>query len=529
MRGTGRVRRFTDNDRPWGRDYTEVTKDLVKIGRRARLFRSPDDDLWAEIGSEVYRVDNGPFLEWLGKTYFDEHGEPPSKHCLSGALETLKGFARLGGDVRPVSIRTAECEGEIFIHLANREGEVIKISKNPWEVTTNAPVAFFRPRGTQALPRPVRGGTLLELRSFFPHLDDFCWSLLIIWLLNALRPRGPHPILSVGPDGGLLLIKLLSRLIDPRSNSLRGAPKDLRDVTASVANSWLVSFAELVKLSSGSIGELSRAARGGGFSGRRNYTDFEEFGFQATRLIAFMSRELLAPYRDDFAELTFRVEPSEGEEPLIDEVGEAFEKALPRILGALFDATASCLRNIDKQTFDDGSVLSPCLRWALACAEDCGLDADQLKEAFFENQFRTQRALAEASGMLGPLRSLMSEKKAYFRVTPTQLFKALRPIYDDTCEDREARPFPKIPGQLSRVLFKLRKTFRYQGIFINRGRTPDHDARFIEIANYDVQALNDLDEVRGFREVNWDLIPDLLPSDDDGHDDNHGSAINTQD
>lgn len=512
----GEIAKNFGSGRPWGQNWEEVTNNLVAIGRRrARLLRSPDGDLWGEFqnGSrpEVHRLqpsrDDAVFVQWWVKTYFEEYKAVPSKQCQRAALDVLKGFAQ-SEEVQPIAIRTAEHEGQIFIDLTNNGGQIVKTSSSDWTVTTDAPVIFCCPRGAYALPHPVRGGTLLELRSFVPHLNDFEWHLLIIWLLNALQPRGPHPILALGEEGGLLLIKMLSRLVDPSSHSLRGAPKDLRDVTAAVAHSWFVNFAELVSLSPGAVGELSRAARGGGFSARKNFSDYDEYGFQATSPIAWWSRAPLAVFRDDLNELTFFIDPKQTEEPLTDEIPEGFERAVPRILGALLDGMACGLRNEKIELLDVGSVLSPCLRWAVACAEGCGIDPSKLKQAFFQNQLRTQRAITGASGMVGPLRALMSEEKAYFKGSATDLFNALKDLYS---EDAEEGPFPPDQKQLSRLLLKLQKAFRSQGIFITRDRTPDHSGRFIEIANYDVKAAERISEVDWREEVDWDLIPERLP------------------
>jgi hypothetical protein len=49
--------------------------------------------------------------------------------------------------------------------------------------------------GMLALPTPVSGGSVDQLRPFL-NVDDNFWRLVIAWLIATFRPRGPYPILA---------------------------------------------------------------------------------------------------------------------------------------------------------------------------------------------------------------------------------------------------------------------------------------------------------------------------------------------
>ncbi len=98
---------------------------------------------------------------------------------------------------------------------------------------------FYRPRGSQPLPEPEAGGSLEELRGFL-NVDDYGWTLVRGFLVAALRPGLPCPILMTKGEQGAgksTACQLTSRLIDPRTSALRGAPRDVRDLIAAAHNS----------------------------------------------------------------------------------------------------------------------------------------------------------------------------------------------------------------------------------------------------------------------------------------------------
>ena len=52
-----------------------------------------------------------------------------------------------------------------------------------------------------ALPQPVAWGCLDVLREFVNVADDD-WPLVVAWLVAALRPQGPFPVLPIHGEQG---------------------------------------------------------------------------------------------------------------------------------------------------------------------------------------------------------------------------------------------------------------------------------------------------------------------------------------
>src|SRR5262249_58834249 len=94
--------------------------------------------------------------------------------------------------------------------------------------------------------------------------------------------------------------RVISSLIDPRTSALRGVPREVRDLTAAARNSWLVCFDNLSRLPEELADAACRLATGGGFGGRRLYTDHDEANFDGTRPLFFHAIAGLGTAKPEF-------------------------------------------------------------------------------------------------------------------------------------------------------------------------------------------------------------------------------------
>ena len=117
------------------------------------------------------------------------------------------------------------------------------------------------------LPTPESGGSLRELRTFL-NVEDSTWPLVVAWLVAALRPRGPYPVLALfGEQGSAKSTtgRLLRDLVDPNSAPLRAEPRDGRDLMIGANNSWCLAYDNLSHIPPWLSDALCRLSTGGGF------------------------------------------------------------------------------------------------------------------------------------------------------------------------------------------------------------------------------------------------------------------------
>jgi hypothetical protein len=92
-----------------------------------------------------------------------------------------------------VHVRVAGHDGRIYLDLADAAWRVVEIDADGVRVQEKAAVGVVRPRGMLALPEPMRGGRLSELRPFVNVRTDTGLVLYQAYLCACLRPSAERP------------------------------------------------------------------------------------------------------------------------------------------------------------------------------------------------------------------------------------------------------------------------------------------------------------------------------------------------
>ena len=223
-----------------------------------------------------------------------------------------------------------------YLDLADESRNAVRISPFGWEVVTQLPVRFRRPRGLASLPIPERGGNIEALWDFVNVSSEDDRLLLLASLTCDFLPHGPYPVKIITGEQGSAkstTTRLLKRLIDPRIPMLGSAPKDVRDLMVIAKSTWVLSFDNLSSIPVWLSDALARLSTGGGFSTRKLHSDDEEMFFEATRPVILNSIEDIAN-RADLIDRGIVITCPAIPEILRRQEREfwaAFEKAYPRI------------------------------------------------------------------------------------------------------------------------------------------------------------------------------------------------------
>src|SRR5271166_951401 len=346
------------------------------------LFHDPDQHGWAFIQVdghwEHHPIRSRPFQLFLLRTYYRDTGESPGAQAIRAALELFEARALFDGAECPVHLRVAERGEKLYLDLCDRSWRAVEIDPQGWRVVDLPGAKFRRTRGSQPLPEPERGGSLEELRPFF-SVDHHGWTLIRAFLVAALRPGLPCPILVVKGEQGAgksTGCRVISSLIDPRTAALRGVPREVRDLTAAARNSWLVCFDNLSRLPEDLADAACRLATGGGFGGRQLYSDHDEAIFDATRPLVFNAIPDLGTARPDFLDRALIIDfhdikPNARRDER--QFWREFESARPQILGALLDAVALGMRRLPALALDQPPRMADFAIWVTACEQSLGM------------------------------------------------------------------------------------------------------------------------------------------------------------
>ena len=449
---------------------------LVELIPDDALFRSTDGETaYATIPVSAHRetwpIRSKGFRRWLVGCFYLIEGKPPSAQAVTDALGTLEARAQFGGAVHDVHVRVAGRDGAVYLDLVNEAWDVVEVTAAGWRIERDPSVKFRRSRGMQALPYPVPGGSLSEVRPFVNVRDDAQWVLFVAWLLGTLKPQGPHPILGLSSEHGsgkTTLSEVARRLVDPHSAMLRAEPRDARDVMIAASNSWFVAFDNLSELSPWLSDCLCRLATGGSFSTRELYSDSEETIFSAQRPALLNGIEDVVTRGDllDRAILLDLPPIAEDHRRPASEFWREFEAARPRILGALLDAVSQALRRAPLVRLPRLPRMADFAIWVTAAAPALGWPDDYFIGIYSANREQAHEQALDVSPVAAALRTLAD--RGEWSGTAAELLEVLAGLVDETV--RRARTWPTTPRYLGGEARRLAPNLRSVGVEVTFAR-----------------------------------------------------------
>ncbi len=460
---------------------------LITLAQRSgiELFHDPEQHAWVSIQVdghwENYLLRSRTFYLFLLRLFYRDTSQSPAARAIRAVLEIFEARALFDGPECQVHLRVAQQNGKLYLDLCDSAWRAVEIDVDGWRIVDRSAPRFRRSRGSQPLPEPQRGGNLEELRGFL-NIDDDGWVLIKAFLVSALRPALPCPILVARGEQGAgksTACRVISSLIDPRTSALRGAPREVRDLVAAARNSWLVCFDNLSHLPQDLADAACRLATGGGFGGRELYSDWDEAIFDATRPLVFNAIPDLGATRLDFLDRSLIIEFHDIKpEQRRDErqFWREFEAVRPRLLGALLDAVVLGLLRLPALSPGPMPRMADFASWATACEGDLGSNGHRFLEVYEANRADARDLALESSPLYEPLRQLAREG---FTGTSAQLLIRLNSIVSD--QTRRSVRWPKAPNALANALRRMASSLRGAGIELQSSRADRLGKRIVSV------------------------------------------------
>jgi hypothetical protein len=169
--------------------------DLLGIAEKeSELWHTPDGTAHATIQMDGHKenhpVDSSAYRKWLAWRCWQETGKALGDGSATSVLAALEGKALFEGKEHRVHIRVAGHEGRVYVDLCDPQWRAVEIDSTGWRIVTDPPVRFRRAKGALALPDPVHGGSLKDLRRFV-NVTDEQWALFVGWVVGA-HPGQSH-------------------------------------------------------------------------------------------------------------------------------------------------------------------------------------------------------------------------------------------------------------------------------------------------------------------------------------------------
>jgi len=452
---------------------------LIGLAADAEFFHTPDKTAYVTVPVDDHRetwpVRSKGFRLWLrGRFYKTFKNKAPNAQALQDALGVLESRALFDGPELSVHVRVAHTPEAVFVDLGTPTWEAVKITAQGWHVVANPPVKFRRSKGMAALPLPQRGGSLKELRRFLNVKSERCWRLFVAILIAAFSP-GPFPILALQGEQGAAkttAARLLKLLLDPSTAPLRSVPKEVRDLMIAANNSWCLTFDNLSTLPDWVTDAFCRLSTGGGFGTRELYTDVEECLFESMRPIVLNGITSLVT-KQDLADRAVIIDlPQIEDEDRLPEktFWREFEKARPRILGALFDAVVGCLAKHDQVRLDALPRMADFAIWVTAAEPVLGWPSGSFLEAYTGNRSAVVEQSLEADQVAVAVRLLMAERDSWVG-NASVLLEALEALIPEST--KRSKVWPKAAHILSNRLKRASTFLRKVGLEVEFSKSGD--------------------------------------------------------
>jgi hypothetical protein len=466
----------------------------------AELFHTAASTAFAALlidgRRETWPIRSTRFRAWLRRRHYEMTGAAASAGAIRSALDLLEARAQFDGPQRPVHVRVAEHADRIYLDLVDERWRAVEIGPDEWRVISCAPVHFRRFPGMLPLSVPEHGGSIEALSSFLNLSSRNDFVLVVAWLLAALRPRGPHPVLAVSGEQGsakTVLSKLLRALVDPNTAPVRALPREERELMIAANNGYLLAFDNLSGLPVWLSDALCRLATGGSFALRRLYTDDEEMLFDAARPILLNGIEEVVSRPDlgDRAIFLTLGPIADAQRRPEDELWGEFEAARPRILGALLDAVVHGVRALSRARLDQLPRMADFALWATAC-EPALWPGGTFARAYAANRRAAIESIMEADPVAICVRAMMADRSVWTGSASDLLRLCAESAHRDISK---STAWAKNPRALAGRLRRAQTFLRTLGIEITFSREGRAGTRMIKVS------ANTEDTVRTVRTV----------------------------
>lgn len=400
--------------------------------------------------------------------YKEQYDRVISASSRADALAALEYYAEQSSEPTHLYQRVALEDGKIFIDRATPDAEQVVISPSGWELRTDTGVLFNRTSLTAQLPRPERGGTLEELWAFL-NIEDEDRELVLAFIVATLIENIPHPILSISGGQGRgksTFAKFLVSLLDPSSAPIRTAPRDERQWALTASAGWLYCLDNLSRVQPWLSDAMSRTATGDSMVMRALFTDSDLSVVEFRRVVMLTGIDLGA-LQSDLADRVIRLELMEIPDQKRKEEAQimnAWEKARPRILGAIFDFTAKVLAALPSVTLDEYPRMAD---FARIVATVDHLQGSNALERYAGIQERMASESLTDHPFMASLVNTISHGAFGFEGTSADLHELLSPKSETA---RVPRAWPKNAREVTTLLNKFQADLRKTGWVITHDR-----------------------------------------------------------
>jgi hypothetical protein len=335
---------------------------------------------------EVWPIDSPLFRDWLADGFYREQGQFPGRNQLRDAVRMLAAQARHSDfPAQAVDLRVSYrgdrlAPRAILLDLTNQAGEAVEIKPGGWEVQGGRHF-FRRVRNMEALPAPDSSGS-----ADWPIARD---PKLFAWLMAALRPAGPYPMLLLKGSSGSgksTAARMLRALIDPSTSLFCQQPSTETELRSLAWNNRVLAFDHVAALPARIAAGLRRLSSGDSVALRGETGEALAANLQRPVILTLPAEE---SWRARAADADLWNNAIVAELPPIDpdrrctetHLWRAFEDARAGLLAKICDGVGAAMRYFDRTSLESNPTFADAAAWAVAAAPALGIAESAMRAA----------------------------------------------------------------------------------------------------------------------------------------------------
>ena len=456
---------------------------LIDIVEDIETYRTSMDETYVtiQIRENNVNVKSERFKKWIVSQFYNIESKIPTNDNIAKIILLLE--SRAMNEVNEVLVerRCATVDNCIYYDLKDDSCNVVKVSRDGWEIIKDPPVIFARTKTMYRQVTPERNGNLDILDKWFRYKDENHLILQKVILVASLIPNIARPIQVLHGEKGsskTSTMKLVRDIIDPAIVPVVSIPKTIDDLAVYISKNYVPCFDNIDTISNQVSDLLCIAVTGGGHTKRKLYTDDEEQVMFFQRFIVLNGINVVAT-RPDLLDRCIlleleRIPPNERKEEKV--LREEFDKDKPIILGAIFETLSKAMSIYDQVELNNLGRMADFTRWGYAIAEVLGIGGDKFLEAYLNNQNNANIEALESHPVGFAMYKFM-EDKTVWSGSPTKLLSELEIVAGFEKIDTTNSNWAKTPNVLSKRLNEIKSNLLDLGIEFERSKGKNREIK----------------------------------------------------
>lgn len=421
---------------------------------------------------ELQPLSSQSFKRYLSKLFWDNEKKAIGGDAIKNVLNILEAKALHEGTEYKLWNRVAWHEGAIWYDLSDKEYRAVRITENGWEIIDQPPILFQRYSHHKPQVSPAKGGDLYQFLDFFRTPDQGTTLLLLVATITNFIPDIPHVVLMVHGSHGAAKttsLRFVKRVIDPSKVETIGPMQDEKEFAQVLSHNYFVALDNLSTMSASLSDVLARAVTGSAGFKRMLYTTDDDFIYEFKRCIGLNGINIVAK-KPDLLQRSIhialeRIPDNERKEE--SALWTEFEKALPSILGGMFDILVVAMKKKANIQLKSNFRMADFVAWGCAITEALGLDKQEFINAYKENLgTQNEEIIAEepvAMAVIAFVREVSS-----WQGTATELLDLLALRAGRDPGNRHWNNWPSQPNKLAEKLTELAPTLATAGVCVKK-------------------------------------------------------------